>query len=364
MPDTFDRILIVATRQIGDVLLTTPLIRATRERWPGARIDVLGLRGTLGMLRGNPDVAELIDAPSGGDWRAAMAFARGLWRRYDLALVTQESDRAHLSGWIAARVRAGLVPERASTSWWKRRLLAHAVTIAGDRGEVHTADEKLALLAPWRRSADGPAPDVVAPAGAALPPAFERLLRARFVVVQVPSMWRYKQWPVAHFKVLVDALLKDDLQVVLTGSGAAGDLAKVAEVLTLGGGPGLLNAAGVLDLNQLTTLLRRALVYVGPDTSVTHLAAAVQVPMVALYGPSNPLRWGPLPARRSAVAPYVRRSLEPQRDGRVILMQGPGGCVPCGRAGCEDHRDSRSDCLEGITPEAVIAEVRRLLAGA
>ena len=53
--DRFERILVVCTRQLGDVLLTTPLIRAARERWPAAVIDVLGFGGTLGMLRGNPD---------------------------------------------------------------------------------------------------------------------------------------------------------------------------------------------------------------------------------------------------------------------------------------------------------------------
>ncbi|MEO7338873.1 MAG: LPS core biosynthesis protein, partial [Caldimonas sp.] len=61
----FRRILVVCTRQIGDVLLTTPLIRATRRRWPDAAIDVLGFTGTLGMLKGNPDIHELIEAPAG-----------------------------------------------------------------------------------------------------------------------------------------------------------------------------------------------------------------------------------------------------------------------------------------------------------
>src|SRR3954451_12650211 len=88
-------VLVVATRQIGDVLLTTPLIRAARELWPQARIDVLGFAGTLGMLRGNADVAELIEAPQRLGL-GAFAFARKLWRRYDLALVADAGDRAHL----------------------------------------------------------------------------------------------------------------------------------------------------------------------------------------------------------------------------------------------------------------------------
>jgi heptosyltransferase-3 len=63
----------------------------------------------------------------------------------------------------------------------------------------------------------------------------------------------------------------------------------------------------------------------------------------------------------------VRRA-QRQRVGRVIVLQGPdlpsGPCVPCGRAGCEDHNASRSHCLEHIEPERVIAEARALLANA
>ena len=152
------RILVVATRQIGDVLLTTPLIRAARERWPQARIDVLGLAGTLGLVRGNPDVAELIETRRGDGWRAALVLLRRLWRRYDLALVTQESDRAHLYAFLAAPVRAGVVPSTPRHAWWKRLLLRHAVVAAGDRGDTHSADEKLALLRPWQQAAAAAAP--------------------------------------------------------------------------------------------------------------------------------------------------------------------------------------------------------------
>ncbi|MGZ5238118.1 MAG: glycosyltransferase family 9 protein, partial [Caldimonas sp.] len=107
--DRFERILVVCTRQIGDVLLTTPLIHAARERWPEATIDVLGFGGTLGMLRGNPDVAELIEVPAGSGWVASRKLIRRLWRRYDLALIAQYSDRAHLYGFAAAKRRAGQV---------------------------------------------------------------------------------------------------------------------------------------------------------------------------------------------------------------------------------------------------------------
>lgn len=366
MVDDFRRILVVATRQIGDVLLTTPLIGAAQRRWPAARIDVLGFAGTLGVLRGNPAVHSLIEVEPGAGWLRSLPLAARLWKRYDLALITDGGDRAHLYGWIAARTRSGLVPDRASVSWWKLRLLQHAVMVDSS---VHVVVEKGRLLAPWL----APAEDwsVEAPPDTALPADVERLLATRPVVVHVPSMQRYKQWPLEHYRTVVRALVDAGHQVVLTGGPAASDRASVAEVCAVAESPHVLDLSGRLDFAQLATLLRRAALYIGPDTSVTHLAAACGTATIALFGPTPPERWGPWPAgaRSPAMppgdisAPGYQRRAESQRVGRVILLQGPGACVPCGRAGCEDRNDSRSDCLDRLGPERVIAQALRVLDG-
>lgn len=345
------RILVIATRQIGDVLLTTPLVRAARERWPQARIDVLGFQGTLGMLAGNTDVNDCIEAPARLGWRGFWRLVRQLWRRYDLALVTQPGDRAHLLGFIAAATRSGLLPEAGGSNWWKRRLLAHAVAIAGDRGEVHVTVEKLALLDPWLPAA-GRVPVVVPPAGLPLPEGLP--LQAGYVAVHAPSMWDYKQWPLEHYAQVVQGLLAQGRQVVLTGSGSDRDQACVAPLRALGAAPALLDLSGQLNFRQLRTLLDGAALYIGPDTSVSHLAAATGVPTIAVFGPTNPLRWAPWPARAAARELFMR-SAHHQVAGNVTVLQGPQACVPCGRAGCEDHHHSRSDCLPAIRPEQVLA---------
>jgi heptosyltransferase-3 len=355
------RIVVVVTRQIGDVLLTTPLIAAAKARWPQAEIDVLGFAGTLAVLAGNPAVSSLIAMEPRSGFRRALPLVRRLWRRYDLALVADPGDRAHLFGAIAGRVRSGVVHDR--SAWWKRRLLRHVVTMLD--ASTHVVVERARLLEPW---ADPASPGAVTPPrGSPLPADIEALLRARPVVVHVPSMWRYKQWPLAHFKTLVAALLADGEQVVVTGGPSAEDRAKVAEVCSLAGPPSLVDVAGRLDLAQLSTLLGRAAVYIGPDTSVTHLAAACGAPTIAIYGPTSPQRWGPWPDTEgtSADAPLPGYALRASRQqlGRVILLQGPGACVPCGRAGCDDHHQSRSDCLDALDPGRVIGEARRILAG-
>jgi heptosyltransferase-3 len=340
-----ESIAIIATRQIGDVLLTTPLIAAARERWPQARIDVIGFAGTLGMLHGNRDVNELVESPA--PWQ--------IWRRYDLALVTDVGDRAHLLGWAAAPRRSGVIPQSNSSNWWKRMLLEHVVVAAGDRGERHVALEKIDLLAPWPAPSPSQTPFVQAPEGRDLPADIASQLKDGFVVVHAPSMWHYKQWPVAHFEQLVRELVAQGRQVVLTGSASERDRECIAPLRVI---EGTLDASGRLDFNQLVTLFKRAALYIGPDTSVSHLAAASGVRVIAIFGPTNPVRWAPRPA--TGDAEFAKRG-PIQHGGNVTLLQSELHCVPCGRAGCEDHRQSRSDCLVDIGPERVVAEAVRLL---
>ncbi|MEO8309771.1 MAG: glycosyltransferase family 9 protein [Caldimonas sp.] len=352
--DRFDRILVVCTRQIGDVLLTTPLIRAARERWPEATIDVLGFGGTLGMLRGNPDVSTLIEVPAGSGWWASRRLIAQLWRRYDLALIAQYSDRAHLYGFAAARRRAGQVTDERK-SWWKRALLEHRVRMNNDQS--HSVVEKLRLLAPWIVPSGA---RLVAPPATPLPADFAALLRPPYAVLQAPAAVAYKEWPLSHWHDLVAALLGRGLQVVLTGAPSAGDKALVGSIALGFPGDRVLSAAGRLDLNQVGALLRGATLYVGGDTSITHLAAACEIPVVALYGPINPRYFGPWPPNPTLDVPYVAHALV-QRVGPVTVLQGTPACVPCDRAGCEDRNDSPSVCLQTMAPARVVAEVDRIL---
>ncbi len=354
------RIAVVVTRQIGDVLLTTPLIAAVHARWPDAQLDVLGFSGTLGMLAGHPAIHARVELPR----KPGLAFIRSMWRRYDLAFIGEASDRAHLAGFVLASTRVGVVPDERPHAWWKRLLLRHAVPVAGDRGETHVADEKLALMAPWRDATRDAPPAVIAPALEPPPDDIATALaHRRYAVVHAPAMWTYKQWPLDRYAALCRALVDEGLHVVLTGGPSSEDRAAAASIASTVGSSSFVDASGRLSFGQLAGLLARAVLYVGADGSVTHLAAACGTPSVALFGPTDPRRWGPLSPSGGARR-YVRVSAEPQQVGSVTVLQGAsaGTCVPCGRAGCDDHRGSRSACLEAIDVERVLAEARGRLA--
>ena len=177
-------------------------------------------------------------------------------------------------------------------------------------------------------------------------------------MLHVYPKFRYKMWTEAGWVEVARAYARRGIRVVLTGGGAADELEYIARIATQV--PGALDLAGKLTLGGVAHIVSRAVVYIGPDTAVTHAAAGLGVPTVALFGPSNPVKWGPWPAGHAAQTnPWVRTGS--QAVARVRLVQGAGSCVPCGFEGCERHIESSSDCLTGLRPETVIDAIRSVL---
>ena len=347
------RVLVIVTRRIGDVLLTAPLIRSLKAAWPSTRIDLLVFKGTEGILAGNPDIDRIVVVPGSGHWR----FARQLWRKYDLAISTSPSDRPTLYAWLAGKIRIGVMTAGFKSAW-KRALLNACVPF--DNLDLHTVVQNLLLadLLGLPRRFETPIA-WSAQDEASVSEVFPDFGHGKYAVLHLYPKFTYKMWPLDQWQALARWLNERGLTVVLTGSGDAEEknyVSRFAASLL----PSPVNLAGRLDFSQLALLLQRAALYVGPDTVTTHLAAAMGAPTVALFGPSNPVKWGPWPRGIEAQqSPYLLRGT--QSTGNVVLVQGAGACVPCLQEGCARHVMSESVCLQMLPAAAVIAAAGQLL---
>ena len=122
----------------------------------------------------------------------------------------------------------------------------------------------------------------------------------------------------------------------------------------------VINAAGKLSIPQAGTLIRGAALYIGVDTSITHLAAACNTSTITLFGATPPTNFGPWPNGFIGTQPYQLRA-RTQTTGNVTILQGPGECVPCRKAGCLDKADSYSECLDLLGPVQVIEAIQKAL---
>ena len=350
-------VLVVVTRRIGDVFLAGALLRSLKRAWPGARLDMLVFQGTEGVARTHPDVTEVIAVPERASLAANLALIARLWRTYDLALSTSPSDRPTLYAWAAGRRGIGIMQAGAKHAW-KRWLLTE--TVPYEPASIHALVQNLRLA-----DALGIARSHELPVSWSA--ANEERLRAvfpgygqtRYAVLHAYPKFRYKMWTEEGWRRLAEWLVGRGLTVVLSG-GPGSEEAAYVDALFPAGETGIVNLAGKLAFPQVAALIARAVAYVGPDTATTHLAAATGTPTVALYGPSNPVRWGPWPRVWSEEpSPYAMRGS--QARGNVALVQGEEICVPCLEEGCFRHVTSDSECLRIMTPEKVIGAIEALL---
>jgi heptosyltransferase-3 len=341
-------VLVVALRRLGDVLLTTPLLRSLRRAWPDATIDALVFAPTAGILEGNPDLDAIITMPARPTAAESLGLMARLWKRYALAVSTQSGDRPTAFALAAGRTHLAPVEQRLIGSLKRLALRRSVPTVEG----LHRVEEMLRLADALGIER---VPELVCPARPALSQVGPQ---QRYAVIHAAPMYRYKRWTRTGWRELAAALEHRGLAVVATGGPDQSERSYLDEVWD--DHPRVRRLDGQIDWAEIAALLARAALFIGPDTSVTHLAAASGCPTVALYGPTDPRLWGPWPAgglKQSWLAAGTT-----QRRGNVWLVQNPLSCLPCQKEGCERHVESYSRCLDELKLEQVLAAANEALA--
>lgn len=342
-------ILVITLRRLGDVLLTTALVATLRRAYPQARIDVLVFAGTQGMLAGNCDVSNVLTLSLKPGLRELFRTGRTLGQRYDVAISTQSGDRPTGLAVAMGRHSIGLVGRKAAGRWWKSRLLSQSVEeLASEHRVINLARLSDALGAPRHLT-------LAAPQGAAPAHLFPD---QPYAVLHANPMYAYRRWHRQGWQGLARILSARGLTIVATGGPGADERAYLDSVWNEAGAP-IMRLDGRLDFIANAALLAKASIYVGPDTSMSHLAAAAGCPTVALYGPASPHDIGPWPNGADAT-PWVPSGTI-QIHGRVAVVQKPLYCLPCQRTGCDNHYLSRSRCLDELPLSQVIAAIDRVM---
>ena len=362
------KILVIKSRHIGDVLLTAPVIASLKAHaWPHGRvprITALVKKGTEPMLRYHPDLDACITFPTRGPEESRVGFLYRQWgwflrlrrQRFGLVINTTEGDRGIVTAWLyGAPRRIGLAEAKAPA--WRHWMLTEAITPRP--GYVHTVLRNLSLLPeeirrPLRRVDLGIAPVHRVNMS-------DRLQRAGYdperplAVVHPAARWFFKCWTDRGMAAVIDHLQgRRGVQVALAGSPMAEETAKRDAILSLCETRPMTFYEN-LELLDEAALIAEADLFIGVDTAPMHMAAALDTPVVALFGPTGVWDWGPWPNGWSGDdTPYgARRGI--QRAGAHVVIQDTRPCVPCGQAGCDNSK--RSACLEELSTAAVIREI-------
>lgn len=314
-------------RALGDVLLATPFLRALKRRWPEARLDYLVEESLAPLLAGSEDLDRLLAWPRGASprWLSDLRWAFILRReRYDMVIDLHGStasvlftalSRAPLRLGYKFRGRHFFYTHKIDRAWpeelppaYEPRRHFRLVESLGIEAE------DLELRLPPRSPGE-----LLGPAD------------TRRVLVAPGATWSAKAWPAEHYASIIRKLASDGARIYLMGSSGEQDLLEriaenaPAEILTASSLDTMLDAIAAADLLLCT------------DSGSRHVAVALGTPSLALFGPSDPRVWSPVDPQH----PFMHEELD---------------CMPCMLTDCPL---AGHPCMNGLTPEKVIARIRQ-----
>jgi heptosyltransferase-1 len=303
----FRRILIVRLSSMGDVIHTLPAAVMLREAFPAATIGWVIEERWAELLCAWPTprsgarspqrpLVDAIHTVSLKQWRSSL-FSTQTWERiaaglsdlramrYDVAVDLQGAVRsAILARWSNAAVIYGATQprENLASMWYTRRIITQHPHVV----------EQYAELAQAVTGRVRPIPDAVFPCDPVADGAVEKRLRELdlkdFAILNPGAGWGAKQWPAERYGEVAKILFEQGIRPIINFGPREEALAKEAAAASSGTARAMSFSVG-----ELVALVRRARLFIGGDTGPMHLAAALHVPVVAIFGPTDPARNGP-----------------------------------------------------------------------
>ncbi len=332
------RILIVNVNWRGDVLFSTPFIRATRKAFPDSFIATLVVPRCVPILENNPYLNEVItfeeDRRHKGLWGKLRLIGLLRSKHFDTAFLLHRSFTRTLICVLAG------IPRRIGY-YTKKRAMLLTTSIPQPVKPIHKVEYFLNIA-----QVCGMEPENKDYEFFSSPEDKDYILglfqecglkKEDFVIAINPGgNWFLKRWPKENFAQVCDSLIRDyQARIVITGAKADFNLARDIAAL-MKNRP--LIICGKTTLGQLAALMARADLVISNDSGPMHVAVSQKTKVIALFGPTSP----------EITGPYGK--------GNYVVIQKDVGCqTPCYQLDCKDNR-----CMKAITVEEVLETVRRL----
>lgn len=332
----FRRILIVRTDRIGDVLLSTPVIKTLRDNYPNAYIAMMVSPYAKDIVEGNPYLDAVIIYDKDGkhkSWRRSLKFARNLKkRRFDLAVILHPTNRSHIVTFLSG------IPRRIGYNRKLGFLLTDKVEHTKQLGQKHELEYNLELLRcigievydknifiPLRRDSEKWADEFLKQ---------ERVKETDALLAIHPgASCLSKIWPNERFSIVADKLSDKYGFKVLVIAGPK-DITLAQNVIKGMNKPAI-NLGGKTSVSQLASLLKRCSLLISNDSGPVHISCAVGTPVISIFARSqkglSPKRWGPL-------------------GKKDRILHGQAGCVECLAHNCKKS----FACINAVTVDDVL----------
>jgi lipopolysaccharide heptosyltransferase II len=328
---------------MGDMILSTPVLKAMRQAYPHAYIAVMVRPYTRAVVQGNPYIDEVIvfdKKEYGVNIFRLFSFIRSLrQKRFDLALILHPTNRDHLIMFLSG------IKKRVGYDRKMGFLLTDRMAHDKQKGQKHESEYALDTLrfigihpqdkeffVPVDRTAELWAEDLFLKAG--IKPS------ERIAVINPGASCPSKIWPAERYSAVADALAGRGFKIIVLAGPEVLDQRTARSVIDLMKAPAM-DLIGKADIPETASLFRRCSLVISADTGPMHIAAAVGAPLIAIFGRNqqgiSPKRWGPV-------------------NSNSVVLHKDAGCTDCRAHDCK--RDFV--CMKAITVEEVLFAAQRL----
>ncbi|MDP8217904.1 MAG: lipopolysaccharide heptosyltransferase II [Candidatus Theseobacter exili] len=337
--DEYKKILISRTDRLGDVVLSTPVIKSLRQAYPNAYIAMMVRPYTVDIVAGNPDLNEVIICDKKRihkSWLSSIRFAYWLKRKqFDLVLILHSTNRVNLISWLARiKRRVG----------WSRKmgfLLTDKLPYLKRKALKHEMDYNFEMLEYLNIPVVSREPVVYVPEE--IEEKVRKLLEEegiketdKYIAVHPDASCRSKKWPLDRFEALCAKTIKENkLKCVIIGGPGSEDLGKR---IKRSNKDNICDLTGKLTIKETAAVLKNAAIVVSNDSGPVHLATAVGTPVIAIFGRKHkdlgPNVWGPV-------------------GKNDIALQKDVGCEECLPHDCPKNYE----CLNALTVDEVYSKI-------
>jgi heptosyltransferase-3 len=348
-----ENILISKLRNIGDVLLITPLIKTIKIAFPHTKIYLLVNKGTEEVIAGNKSISEVFvlskkESKILDVVHSILLAFRIRTRNIDLLINTTESDKGIIIGRLAGAKEIWSATNKIKEKKWRKRIVTRWFSTLGEK--KHTVLRNLDFATPITCSL---VKDVTFYLTKQELFETEKIMLSsgwspekRSMHIHPVSRWMFKAWPPEKVSAIIDWLDINNIQTVLTSSSDPVEMDLIKKIQEqCSSSP--INLSGKLSIKMTGAVTYICKNFFGIDSAPMHIAASTNAKILAIFGPTNPIQWAPWPHNQYQEIPNQHIS--------IINKNWP--CVPCGGSGCENLK--KSACIDCISVDEVIEQIKK-----
>lgn len=353
--EKIQRVLVIKLLHHGDVLLTSPVFSTLKRLYPHLILDALIYQETQPMLDQHPAIHAVYTIDR--EWKKQGVFSQFQAERrllqqlrhnqYDLIIHLDKHPRG---AWLSylLKPRYSLAPQHAkSKTWLWKKSITHFYPMLSHRPR-HTVEKNLDAL---RRLGISAILETDKKLVFAIPQAILEGMQARlathhalpkqFIHIHPASRWFFKCWDLQKVAQVIQELRAQGEIVVVTAAPDPNEMALIAELRKYT--QDFIDLSGQLSLKELGAVIQLAKIFIGVDSAPMHMAAALNTPLIVLFGPSGEQEW----------APWMVKHFLLTGDEKKFP------CRPCGLDGCGGGK--YSECLQSISAKRVLIAAYQLM---